>query len=163
MPRQHRRPRRLKPRLTIALILAWADAFFRAHGHYPFYDSGPIAESPGDKWASVDKALREGRRGLPGGSSLTEFLNARRGIYRGKTRRPKRIRESERLRLEEILAWGKAYRSRHGKWPNRNSGAIPERNGLRWSVVDSALKAGNRGLPGGSSLAMVFKLRPPGL
>ena len=40
---------------------------------------GPIPEVPGEQWRNVDAALREGFRGLPGGSSLTQLLTEGRG------------------------------------------------------------------------------------
>lgn len=150
-----RNPQR-RPRRTEKQILAAADAFFTTHGHWPYEDSGPIDELPGETWGAMDKALRRGTRGLPGGMSLASFLNKRRGIYGGRSRRRKRLREEERLRLEQIIAWGKAYRRRHGVFPNRDSGPISGSGGMKWSAVDSALKSGNRGLAEGSSLAKLF-------
>ena len=149
-----RNPQRL-PRLAPAQILDWADAFFQAHGHWPYRESGPIVESAGETWLSLHKALQRGSRGLAGKSTLAAFLNAHRGIFRGKSRRPKRLNESKRLRIDQIVAWGKAHRLQTGNWPNRDSGPIPK-SGLNWSAVDSALKCGSRGLSGGSSLAKLF-------
>src|SRR6266404_4289177 len=34
----------------------------------------PIVDAPGETWRAVDKALRHGNRGLPGGSSLFKVL-----------------------------------------------------------------------------------------
>ena len=57
-------------------ILAWADAYFTAQG-----GSWPVAKSldapaPGvdDSWHAIHSALRDGYRGLPGGSSLFRLL-----------------------------------------------------------------------------------------
>ena len=147
-----------QPRLTTKQILNWADAHFERHGEWPARNSGPIAESPLEKWSMVDKALKEGRRGLRGGSSIAAFLNRHRGLYKGKSRRPKRIRESDRLRNDEILAWGRMYRRCIGNWPNRDSGRVNGVSGLTWMMIDSALKRGNRGLAGGSSLSKLFQL-----
>jgi len=66
------------PRLTVAKILEWADAYYALHGKRPAGKSGSITEAPGETWLAVDKALRDGRRGMPGGSSLAKFLSARR-------------------------------------------------------------------------------------
>jgi hypothetical protein len=147
------------PPLNVSQILAWADAFFARHDHWPSRDSGTVAESPVDTWSVIDTALRRGLRGLPGGSSLPAFLNQHRNLFQGKSRRPKTIRESERIRVEMILVWGKAHRRRTGVWPNRKSGPIAGVRNLKWSTVDSALKSGCRGLPGGSSLAKFFAER----
>lgn len=145
-----------RPALTEDQILALADAFFQAHGYWPYRDSGAIDGLPGETWQSIDKALRRGSRGLPGGTTMAAFLNEHRGIFRGQTRRLPRIRESKRLQLAQILTWGKAYYRRKGAFLNRNSGPIAGSVGLKWSTVDSALKHGSRGLAGGSSLARLF-------
>jgi hypothetical protein len=145
-----------RPPLTIKKILESADAFHRSHGHWPFRDSGPIEGLPGETWATIDRALSRGLRGLAPGKPLATLLNEHRGIFGGRTRRLPRVRRKARLQLDQIRAWGKAYRRRHGVLPNRNSGPIADSGGLKWSTLDSALKAGNRGLPAGSSLAKLF-------
>jgi hypothetical protein len=144
------------PRLPVAQILKWADLFFQRHGHWPLLHSGPVEGFPLESWLGIDTALRCDLRGLSGNISLARFLNRHRNLFRGKTRRPKVIRASERLTVEMIMAWGRAFRRRTGHWPNRNSGPVAEFPGMNWSAVDADLKAGCRGLPGGSSLAMVF-------
>src|SRR5205807_219734 len=45
-------------RLTVPRILAWADAHHRRTGRWPSYDSGPIADAPGETWRAVHSALR---------------------------------------------------------------------------------------------------------
>jgi hypothetical protein len=62
------------PPLNEQWILAWAKAHFEATGRWPRRESGPIAQAPAETWLVVDKALRNGRRGLPGGSSLAKLL-----------------------------------------------------------------------------------------
>jgi transcriptional regulator with XRE-family HTH domain len=51
----YRNPARLS-RLTEAQILQWADAHRQRNGKWPNYDSGPIAESLGENWVSVNAA-----------------------------------------------------------------------------------------------------------
>jgi hypothetical protein len=63
--------------------------------------------------------------------------------------------------MVQIMAWAKAYRRRTGEWPHRTSGSIPERKGMAWQIVDSALRVGARGLPGASSLARLFGRKKP--
>jgi hypothetical protein len=144
------------PRLSVSQILNWADAFFQRHGYWPLRDSGPVAGVRLESWLGIDTALRCGLRGLSRSVSLAQFLNKHRNLFRGKTRRPKIIRESERLTMEMITAWGRAFRRRTGRWPNRNAGPVAEFPGMKWSAVNAALEQGHRGLPGGSSLARVF-------
>jgi hypothetical protein len=148
-----------RPHLTVRQILAAADAFFRAHGHWPYLDSGAIAGLPGESWKTVDKALRRGSRGLPKKTTLASLLNKHRSIFSGRSRRLPRLREDKRLRLEQIIEWGNACCKRTGTFPRRDSGLIAGSGELKWSTVDSALKRGSRGLPGGSSLAKLFGTR----
>src|SRR5205085_177139 len=57
------------PRLTIEQILEWVDAYHRRHGRWPTEDSGPVEGVPGETWAAISLSLRQGHRGLEGGSS----------------------------------------------------------------------------------------------
>ena len=61
--------------------LAWADAHRARTGSQPHDRSGPVADAPGETWGNIDRALRHGRRGLPGGTSLSWLLaqNGREG------------------------------------------------------------------------------------
>src|SRR5204863_9467314 len=113
-------------------ILALADAFHKAHGHWPYKDSGPIDGCPGETWYTIDRALERGRRGLHGGKSLSYFLNQHRGIFGVQKRRPPRLREDKRLDLKQIQTWGQAYFKWHGVFPNRESGRIRGAGDLKW-------------------------------
>jgi hypothetical protein len=62
------------PPLTEQQILAWARAHFKVTGRWPSASSGSIAQSEGESWMAVHKALANGGRGLPGGSSLAKLL-----------------------------------------------------------------------------------------
>jgi hypothetical protein len=68
------------PKLTIDQILAWADAFHALHGRWPGNKDRRSQAAPGQSWGAVDQALRIGRRGLPGGSSLGWLLVDRRTV-----------------------------------------------------------------------------------
>jgi hypothetical protein len=142
-----RNPARL-PRLTRRQILAWADAYFRRTGRWPSHDSGPIAGVPGETWSTVEKALRNGRRGLKGGSSLAKLL-AEAGRKPNWSALPP-------LSVKQILAWAEAYYRRHGKWPHVRSGRVAEAPENSWRMIDRALRAGRRGLPGGTTLARLL-------
>jgi hypothetical protein len=61
-----------------------------------------------------------------------------------------------RLTIPEILAWADAYREATGRWPTKDSGPIPEAPGETWLGVETALRDGLRGLPGGESLAQLL-------
>ena len=66
------------------------------------------------KWHSVDMALRYGKRGLPGGSSLFQLLARCRGLSRARPR----------FTVAQTLAWADAYRARTGQWPTACSGLV---------------------------------------
>lgn len=60
------------------------------------------------------------------------------------------------LYISHILAWADAHCKQTGYWPNLNSGRIRGRLDESWRRVDSALRIGLRGLPGGASLAQLL-------
>ncbi len=144
-----RNPRDLSP-LTLEIILAWVDAHHVRTGEWPSYYSGPIVEAPGETWLGIHKALVDGRRGLPGRSSLARLLVEQRGV--------RNVLSLPDLSSEQILKWADAFHEQTGKWPNRKSGPIAESQGETWQAVDHALARGRRGLPGGSSLAKLLGL-----
>jgi len=57
------------------------------------------------------------------------------------------------LDMSQVLAWADEFHQRHGRWPTLNSGRIAGTLDETWRRVDSALRLGLRGLPGGVSLA----------
>ena len=65
----------LHRQLTIEEILALADAHHAAHGTWPTSESIAIPErgNRGNTWRAIDRCLKEGFRGLPGGSTLLGF------------------------------------------------------------------------------------------
>jgi hypothetical protein len=133
------------PRLRVEKILSWADAYHGRTGAWPTARSGHIEEVPGETWRLVDQALRQGQRGLPGGSTLAQLLSARRGV---------RMRPYlPDLKESDILAWAEAHRRRTGVWPTSKSGPIPGTAGETWRGVDDALRKGRRGMRGRRSLA----------
>src|SRR4051812_46413113 len=97
------------PLLTEEMILAWADQHLRRTGTWPNEDAGPIPDAPpGEDWRNVDASLREGYRGLPGGSTLPRLLAERRGL-------PNRL-DVPRLTVEQVLAWADAHHAETGRW-----------------------------------------------
>jgi hypothetical protein len=145
-----RSPRYL-PELSEEIILAWADRHCERTGGWPTNESGPVPGEPGEDWHNIDAALRQGFRGLPGGSSLARLLHE----YRRKANRL----SVARLTAETILGWADAYHARTGNWPKMNSGEIPGTGGDTWAAVQTALHIGTRGLPGGSSLPQLLAER----
>jgi hypothetical protein len=147
---EHRgyRHRNYLPRLTAGRIIAWADAHRGRTGEWPTRASGPVADAPGETWNGIDLALLRGKRGLPGGTTLAGLLARRRGRRHHKARPP--------LSAGRIVAWARAYRTLHGAWPTVRAGAVGG-TGETWQALDLALRNGNRGLPGGSSLSRLLK------
>ena len=62
-----------RPKLTEAQITEWAIAHLERHGEWPHQKSGKC-DSQAERWGSLDMALRQGYRGLPGGSSLSSLF-----------------------------------------------------------------------------------------
>jgi superfamily II DNA or RNA helicase len=157
---EHRNVRNIRdlPMLTIEQILEWADAHHERTAQWPKQNSGSVADAPGETWMSINGALQQGRRGLPGGSSLAQLLDEKRGV-----RNPKALAD---LTEEQILAWSDAHHELTGEWPNRETGPVEGAPGETWTGIKVALSQGRRGLPGGSSLAQLLQekrgVRNPG-
>jgi len=134
-------------RLSQAKILRWADEFYHRTGRWPIRPDGPVLPGSHETWSTVDVALRVGRRGLPGGSSLAQLLLARRGaIYRPPPSQPP-------LTERQVLRWVDAHYRRTNEWPTRLSGRVIGVRGEKWMGIDQAMRHGRRGFPGGSTLA----------
>ena len=85
-----------------------------------------MLHAEGERWGSIDTALHEGYRGLPGGQALGRLIREHGGpdVYRT---RPK-------LTVEQILAWADDHREATGDWPVEDSGPVrsaPGRTGVR--------------------------------
>jgi hypothetical protein len=67
---KHRGLRNLSgtPPFTEALILKWAGRCFRHTGPWPRLNSGSVPGRPGETWAAVDAALRDGPAASPVGT-----------------------------------------------------------------------------------------------
>ncbi|MDA1050197.1 MAG: hypothetical protein O3C40_06920 [Planctomycetota bacterium] len=131
------------PPLTIEQILVWADEHKAATGEWPKQTSGPVTGTD-EVWKGINFGLREGRRGLPGRSSLAKLLAEYRGV--------RKITHLAPLTIEQILVWVGEYRAATGEWPNPTSGGVPGTDEM-WKKIDRALREGRRGLPSGSSLS----------
>jgi hypothetical protein len=136
-------------RLTVPLILRWADAHRERTGRWPHARSGPVAGVPGQTWQALNQALARGCRGLPGGSSLARLLREERG-RRNRSQAPP-------LGAEQILHWADAHFRRTGRWPTARSGPVGGAPGESWTAIQSALWAGHRGLPGGETLERLLR------
>jgi len=68
-----RNPRQTPP-LTLDSIWVWAEAHHATTGSWPKYSTGPIEGTSGETWGGVENALRKGRCGLLGGTTLVKFI-----------------------------------------------------------------------------------------
>lgn len=144
------------PTLPTQLILDWITLFINKHKRKPNKLDGPIefaeGEYLGETWSSIDMALWRGGRGQPGKSSLASLIQENFGI--------KNHLDLPALSAKLILDWVKQYIDVHGKKPHRTSGIIEpvseEYKDITWTIVNTALEVGTRGLPGGSSLARLI-------
>ena len=80
------------------------------------------------RWCAIDQALKHGRRGLPGDSSLASLLARLPGRIR--------VRHEPTLTVAQILAWADAWHERVGDWPSAGSERVPGPSGIRWNYVD---------------------------
>ncbi len=147
---RHRKVRvgRRERALTLDMILNWADAHKLHTGDWPTAQSGPIRHAPGETWYKVQRALRFGRRGLPGDSTIAELLEAHRGVRNRSNLKP--------LSVAQILRWATRHHKLTGRWPTRDSGEVLDGDGTTWMAIQDALYLGGRGLPGGGSLAQLL-------
>jgi len=138
-----------RPRLSIDLILVWADRHHIRTGEYPNSRSGCVTGVRDESWGKINRALLEGNRGLPGGSSLEQLLSKHRGKVMWRRRAP-------RLAINQILAWVDEHRARTGFWPTMKAPMAMGQPGETWDKIDAALRVGRRGMQGGSSLAQLM-------
>jgi hypothetical protein len=129
---------------TISEVLSLADAYHERYGKWPKDHSGRIPQPFAKFWQRIGGALKRGRYGLPGGTTLARLLNQERGARYARNLKP--------LTAADILGWADAHHARTGKWPTCRCGAIPEAPGEKWMMVNAALYLGHRGIPGGSTL-----------
>ncbi len=136
-----------KPILTIEQILVWADAHKAVTGDWPKMNSGPVSGTD-ETWLGIDDSLRAGRRGLPGDSSLPALLAEHRDV--------RNLKGLSQLTITQILAWVDAHKDATSDWPKQHSGQVTGTDET-WGGINAALNRGQRGLPGGSSLAKLLK------
>jgi len=136
------------PDLTLNEILQWADDQHNKTGLWPTVMAGKILGVPNEKWQDVERALKRGLRGLPGGSSLARLLAEHRGV-RNKADLPI-------LTEAQVLKWADAHHKKTGNWPNSTTGDVLDASCENWGAINVALHQGLRGLTKGFSLARLL-------
>ncbi|HET6381859.1 MAG TPA: hypothetical protein VFJ58_00585 [Armatimonadota bacterium] len=58
-------------------IVRWILAYRERAGKWPTSKSGSVEDAPGETWGAVSEALRDGGRGMPGGTTLTQLIRDR--------------------------------------------------------------------------------------
>ena len=82
------------------------------------------------------------------------------GVTGGQMREfAQRLRDAAPRPLTEelILAWADAHHKLTAEWPGQDSGPIADAPGDTWININASLRIGLRGLPGGSSIALLLQ------
>jgi len=139
------RHRNLLPPLKPHQIKKWAREFFEREGKWPTVTSGPIPGTT-NTWQTINAALVQGQRKLPGGDSLPRFLHRELGV--------RHRLASPRLSIKRILRWADLHYETFGVFPTVHDKRSPA-EGETWMAINAALERGHRGLgsAGGISLA----------
>ena len=141
------------PPISLYYLDVWIKKYMNLHGRKPIVQSGIVefvdGQYKGITWAAINSALQKGRRGLPGGISLPQYIEARFEIKRSGNPPP--------LTESVILDWARQYIAKYKKNPTVQTGIIEftedEYKDETWRAVDAALRRGSRTLAGKSSLA----------
>jgi hypothetical protein len=88
--------------------------------------------APAQPWRNTDRALRDGLRGLEGGSSLARLLDAERG--------GRNVHDLPTLTDAGILRWAREHRNRTEEWPDENASPVEHAPGEDWKNTDMALR-----------------------
>ena len=67
----------------------------------------------------------------------------------------------KQLTIPEILRMADRHHQITGQWPITRDGAVHGEDNLTWEGVNTCLRKGGRGLPGGNSLARVLAKHRP--
>lgn len=148
---KHRGARDLRNqnKLSRKQVVDWARQWYERTGKWPRVHSGKIPGANGESWTTVNYALVHGNRGLPGGLTLTRFLQKEIG-GRVRANRPT-------LTFKSILEMADAHHAATGHWPTRQSGPVLDHPQENWLNISAALVTGGRGLPGGITLGQLLE------
>jgi hypothetical protein len=164
--REFREREDLSDELSEEQLTVWVRTFHEKEGRWPTRTDAAVWQADahgrylrveGEHWSAIDSALYHGRRGLSAlrGTTLSQFRRAR-GLSRALTE-------------AQIVNWMRLFRGKEGRWPSQSDNGVwgvgPD--GIAWvqvpreswAGIESALRAGGRGLAhlAGLSIALLRK------
>lgn len=133
------------PKPTRPLVLAAIREYREKTGKFPVRTTKGVVPGLGIVWGSLNGQLLRGVLGeeLTLGQ-LVEEVRASDGFIPGARK--------DSLSVDAVREAIREFFRTHGVRPNRTT-KLPNSLGMAWSTLQNALKRGDRGLPGGSSLA----------
>lgn len=138
--------------LTVEKVLSWIDEYRLYAGEYPDTEGTEmILGASGETWKDIDRALREGQRGLPSGQetcTLAEFIKRHR-LAKDKPKGTKPVLSN--LNQSAIIAWAREFERATGRLPRVTDGTIPGTTET-WAGINAAMSDGTRGFESGSTL-----------
>jgi len=143
-------PRKVRwPDWTIPKALQLIQGYLDKHRTWPTRDSGRIYEGSPDTWTGLDIALKNGNRGLPGGTTLARFIAE---TWRVRNRSSPLVE----FDLADVLRWCDYHFARTGAWPHVDSGAVAAAPGETWGAINHALSRAVRYMGEPTSLARLL-------
>ena len=137
------------PDWTIPKALQLIQGYLDKHRTWPTRDSGRIYEGSPDTWTGLDIALKNGNRGLPGGTTLARFIAE---TWRVRNRSSPLVE----FDLADVLRWCDYHFARTGAWPHVDSGAVAAAPGETWGAINHALSRAVRYMGEPTSLARLL-------
>jgi hypothetical protein len=97
----------------------------------------------------MDLALKNGNRGLPGGTTLARLIADEFGVVSCKHQPP--------LSIDTILKWCDSHKAKTGEWPTAKSGTVLDSPNETWGHVAHNMDRGYRGLSEAISLSRLLE------
>ncbi len=135
-------------------IIAAGRKFFELHGRLPSQNSREeVPGMPGETWAIINGAGREGNRGLAEGQTLAKlFVDLR--VELKLTQRGRAVELTDSL----LIAGALQHFDERGRWPSAASTAeIAGAAGIQWATVFKASYLGRRGFGPGRTIESLIE------
>lgn len=143
-----------RPRLVPEEIVTAGRKFFELHGRLPSQNSREeVPGMPGETWAIINGAGREGNRGLAEGQTLAKlFVDLR--IELKLTQRGRAVELTDSL----LIAAALQHFDERGRWPSAASTTeIAGAAGIQWATVFKASYLGRRGFGPGRTIESLIE------